>query len=74
MFHRKPRQALRLQRCQNKRLGYGYIRGRKISGNFFFWCGGGGGGGLGAENGEIKVCCLEKSWRCRDTRFGMIRG
>ena len=42
----------------------------KFLGIFFF----GVGGGLGAENGEIKVCCLEKSWRCRDTRFGMIRG
>ena len=53
VFHRKPRQALR--------LGYGYIRGRKVSGKVFL--------GGWAKNGEIKMCCLEKSWRCRDTRF-----
>ena len=26
-------------------------------------------GKLWATNGEIKVCCLEKSWHCRVTRF-----
>ena len=27
-LYRPPRQALKLQRCQNSRIGYGYIRGR----------------------------------------------
>ena len=35
MFHRLPRQALRLQRCQNGRIDYGYIRGKKVSGVSF---------------------------------------
>ena len=58
MLHRQPGQALRLQRCQNRRLGYGYIRRQKVSGESF-----------GKKNGEIKMRCLEKSWHCRVTRF-----
>ena len=28
---------------------------------------------LGKKGGEIKMCCLEKSWYCRVTRFPTIR-
>ena len=35
MFHRLPRQALRLQRCQNGRIDYGYIQGKNVSGVSF---------------------------------------
>ena len=65
MFHRLPRQALRLQRCQNGRIDYGYIQGKKVSGVSF--------GEKKKEEGGIKVCCLEKSWHCRDIWFWTIR-
>ena len=35
VLHRQPKQALRLQRCQNRKLGYGYVRGQKVSGESF---------------------------------------
>ena len=58
MLLREHRQALRLQRCQNRRLGYGlYTRAKSFWGKF---C---------VKNGEIKLRCLEKSWHCRVTRF-----
>ena len=34
-FYRQPRQALRLQRCQNRRIGSGYVREWKLSGESF---------------------------------------
>ena len=35
LLHRKSRQALRLQRCEDRRLGYGYIEEQKVSGESF---------------------------------------
>ena len=35
LLHRQPRQALRLQRCEDRRLGYGYIGEQKVSGEIF---------------------------------------
>ena len=49
-FYRQPRQVLRLQRCQNRRMDYSYVRGRKVSGESFGQ----------KKNGETQVCCLEK--------------
>ena len=50
-FYNLPRQAFRLKRCQNRRMGYGYVWGQKVSGESF-----------GQKNGEIQVCCLEKPY------------
>ena len=30
-LYRQPRQALRLQRCHDRRMGYIYIQGQKVS-------------------------------------------
>ena len=32
VLHTQPREAFRLQRCQNRRLGYSYIQGQNVSG------------------------------------------
>ena len=67
MFHRQPRQSLRLQRCQNRRTGYGYIQGQKVSGESLVKK-------IEVKFGDIEMGCLEKSWHWRVTRFWTIRG
>ena len=42
--YRQPRQPLRLQRCQNRKTGYGYVQGQKVSEESF-----------GQKNGETHM-------------------